>query len=50
MYKENKFQMEEEDSDPNRKTYHAECRKSSVEKVVLMAIIFCLAYMWVHHL
>ena len=42
--------MEEEDSDPNKKSYNTECKKSSVEKVILMAIIFGLAYLWVHYL
>ena len=49
MYKENKFDMDQEDSDPHKQTYFSECRKSSIEKVVLITIITGCAYFWVYH-
>ena len=50
MYKENSFKMDEEDSDPNKKAYYAECRKSSIEKALLLAVVFGAAYLWVYYL
>ena len=49
MYKENKFEMDQEDSDPQKHSYQAECRKSSIEKAVLFLIITGCAYFWVYH-
>ena len=48
MYKENKFDdMEEEESDPDKKVFSVEQRKAQYEKKLMWATLLVLALLWV---
>ena len=47
MYKENKFDQEEEDSDPDKKLFAVEQRRAQFEKKIMWATMLIVALTWV---
>ena len=47
MYKENKFDQEEEESDPDKKLFAIEQTKAQYEKKVMWATMLVVALTWV---
>ena len=47
MYKENKFDMEEEESDPDKKVFSVEQRRAQYEKKMMWATLLVVALTWV---
>ena len=47
MYKMDKFEMEEEDSDPDKKLFAIEQRKSQFEKKLFWVLLLVLILLWV---
>ena len=47
MYKEGKFDMEEDDSDPDKKHFAKEQARASFEKKILILTVIALALLWV---
>jgi hypothetical protein len=47
MYKADKFEMEEEDSDPDKKLFAIEQRKSQFEKKLFWVFLLVLILLWI---
>ena len=47
MYKENKFDMEEDESDPDKKVFSVEQRRAQYEKKMMWATMLVVALTWV---